>query len=103
MVKRLMYKTFEETLHLFLKRVPPKYVNFFRSLLECYKNAVPNLDEVAPTLFLLLELVKKEMDSPSIFEPYHKKIRHPIDYYRFGLDFFRPLVDIEHSHILGEE
>ena len=38
-----------------------------------------------------------------IFQPYHQKIRHPIDYYRFGLDFIGPLIEEETSRIYGEE
>lgn len=93
----------EQELALFLKEVPPKYSKLFLTFMEGYQKAAPNLEDTIPTFLLFLELVKKEIKSPSIFEPYHKKIRHPIDYYRFGVDFFRPLVDMSHSHILGEE
>src|SRR5438105_4478110 len=52
-------------------------------------------------LRLFKELVQEQFDHPYTFELYHKKIRHPIDYYKFGLSFIRPLVDLEHSTIHG--
>jgi len=48
-----------------------------------------------------IELVKERFKTPFIFEPYHKKIRHPFDYYKFGIDFLRPLVDLPHSTVSG--
>lgn len=51
-------------------------------------------------LFLkLLELVMQEDAHPYSFSPYHKAIRSPFDYYQFGLDFFRSLVDKNRSQI----
>lgn len=42
-----------------------------------------------------------QIKTPFQFEPYHKKIRAPIDYYQLGLDVVGPLVDKRHSHIAG--
>lgn len=49
----------------------------------------------------LLSLIKAQVRSPYPFEPYHRKILHPFNYYQFGLDFFRPLVVKSRSHVLG--
>ncbi len=87
----------------FLTKLPPKHSQALLSFMECYEKAVPNIEDFIPTLLLFLKLLEKEFQSKSIFEPYHQKVRHPIDYYKFGLDFLRPLVDLPHSHILGEE
>ena len=44
---------------------------------------------------------------PYRFEPYHKKITRPFNYYQFGLDFIRPFIDFKQSslnnpHILNQ-
>lgn len=46
-----------------------------------------------------LEQVLLECQTPSPFEPYHKAVRKPFDYYQLGLDFFRPLIIFESSTI----
>lgn len=51
---------------------------------------------------LLLELIQKLAASPFVFQPFHQKVRHPFDYYKFGLDFFRPLIDMPSSRLIGE-
>lgn len=30
---------------------------------------------------------------PFVFSPYHKALREPFDYYKFGQNYIRPLVD----------
>jgi len=81
--------------------LPEKYYQHLACFFDGYKRAVIDFEKEIPTLLLFLQFVKKEMDSPSVFEPYHRKVRHPLDYYRFGLDFIRPLIDLEHSRIVG--
>lgn len=99
-----MYKeVFAKTLQALEKEVPPKYMRLLLSFLNDYQASVQFSEEVIPTLLLFLELLRKECKTPSSFEPYHKKVRHPVDYYRFGIDFFRPLVDEKRSHILGKD
>ncbi len=50
-----------------------------------------------------LSLVKQQIASPFQFESYHEQVRSPFDYYAFGLDFIRPLVDKENSTVLGQD
>lgn len=84
-------------------KVPAKYYEILLQFFNCYKEAVPSFEETLPTLRLFLELLQEQFRSPYVFEPYHRKIRSPIDYYRFGLDFIRPLVDLPHSKIFGRD
>jgi glycerol-3-phosphate O-acyltransferase len=51
----------------------------------------------------LKRLVQKELQAPTLFESYHEREKAPFDYYRFGLDFFRPLIDKKGSSFVGEE
>ncbi len=47
----------------------------------------------------LLSLVIEQVRQPHHFEPYHKAITEPYNYYRFGIEFIRPLVDKNRSYI----
>ncbi|NGX55540.1 MAG: hypothetical protein KR126chlam2_01176 [Chlamydiae bacterium] len=46
-----------------------------------------------------LEKVEEQLKTPYHFEPFHKRVTAPFDFYRFGVDFFRPLMDLEKSSI----
>lgn len=83
--------------------IPEKYYRLLLEFFNAYKKAVLLFNDSLPTLFLYLVFIKQEIGSPFTFAPYHKKVRHPLDYYRFGLDFIRPLVDIQSSTIRGLE
>ncbi len=67
---------------------------------EAYKQAVLSFDSCLPTLILYLLFLQ---EGPYHFEPYHKKIVHPFDYYQFGLDFIKPLIDLQNSKIQGRD
>lgn len=56
-----------------------------------------------PILLKFLELIYDEFKNPYEFEPFHIAIRSPFDYYRFGIDFIRPLVVNDKSTILHPE
>lgn len=93
---------FEEKLSSLQGKIPRKYGEILISFFDCYKKAVGPLWESAiPQMLLFLELLETQFRSPYIFEPYHKKIRHPIDYYRFGIDLILPLVDLDLSTVSG--
>ncbi len=60
-----------------------------------------SLAEYEPILNQFLDAVVHQLASPIIFEPYHKSVRSPIDYYKLGNDLLRPLIIFEKSHVLG--
>lgn len=78
--------------------LPKKFEKILAKFFECYKEAAGGDDSI---LNQFIQLVGKQLEHPFTFEPYHKKVRHPIDYYKFGLDFIRPLVDLPHSSVHG--
>lgn len=78
---------------------PDKYQKILSGFCQCYRDAVGS-DH--PILKEFEALVKKQVETPYSFEPYHKKIRAPYDYYRFSLDFIRPLIDLPHSQLKGK-
>jgi glycerol-3-phosphate O-acyltransferase len=86
------------------RETPNKYLLILEEFIASYREALGDLfDAAIPDLLLFLELTAIQFKTPYSFEPYHKKIRHPIDYYRFSLDFIRPLIDLANSSIFGPE
>jgi glycerol-3-phosphate O-acyltransferase len=88
-------------------RVPTKYQAILTHFYEGVKNALIEahrpLEPFLKAFTFFLELVEGQFEEPFQFQPYHKKIREPIDYYRFSLDFIRPLIDCEHSKVFHPE
>jgi glycerol-3-phosphate O-acyltransferase len=95
---------FDEQLSLLKQKIPSKYGKILAHFCDCYKKALGNhLEEALPSLLLFLQLVQTQFQTPYLFSPYHKKIRHPIDYYQFGIDLIRPLIDLNGSTLKGKE
>ena len=88
-------------------RFPEKYCQIALDFLRCYREALERSGEpFEPHLSifrLFFQFIVEQIHSPHLFEPYHRKVRHPFDYYKFGLDFIRPLIDVKHSRVIGEE
>jgi glycerol-3-phosphate O-acyltransferase len=114
-IKKLMFKIMEYiTLLKNLQKKgtldPKQYDNleefctsFARSVTETHKN----MTAYEPFIIQYLQSVIDEIQNPFSFEPFHKAIRAPLDYYRMGLELFRPLVvfensEIRHSHRIQE-
>lgn len=72
----------------------------FKKVYEQYKMPIQELDN---RFTQLLEMVIQEVENPFPFTPYHQKVRSPIDFYQFGLELFRPLIDQKKSKILHPE
>ncbi len=86
----LIPKKYKETLSLFYSS--------YKEALESHHISIADHEHVFLTY---LDLIKKQFPTPFNFQPYHQKIRRPFDYYKFGLDFIRPLVDMSVSSIVG--
>lgn len=74
---------------------------FFSSYLRAISQNGYHLRDVEPVLRKLLASVVEQVQNPYKFELFHSKITQPFDYYRFGIDFIRPLIDLEHSKVYG--
>eukprot|EP00470_Lotharella_oceanica_P016900 CAMPEP_0170196556 /NCGR_PEP_ID=MMETSP0040_2-20121228/64216_1 /TAXON_ID=641309 /ORGANISM="Lotharella oceanica, Strain CCMP622" /LENGTH=400 /DNA_ID=CAMNT_0010445995 /DNA_START=139 /DNA_END=1341 /DNA_ORIENTATION=+ len=48
-------------------------------------------------------LMGQALAKPHKFDILHRAIREPFDYYRWGVEFFRPLIELESSKIHGIE
>lgn len=82
--------------------IPPKYGVILRQFYQCYQEAIAGTgDDHNPVFLNLLDLIKQQCHQPFDFQPYHQLIRRPFDYYQFGIDLVKPLVDLPHSSIRG--
>lgn len=85
--------------------IPLKYQKLFQEFYKGYRATLQSHGiSSAPYDHLFVDfmaMLKQQCLEPYIFQPYHQQIRQPIDYYQFGLDFIRPLVDKERSSVQG--
>lgn len=77
-----------------------QFYDSYEQALELQGISISKYESVFNTL---LELLKNEILKPHSFAPYHVQIRSPFDHYQFGLDFVRPLVDMQLSSVQGLE
>ncbi len=82
-------------------KVASALLGFYTSYCESLKDTSIDITICIQVFLNLFEYVKSHLKTPFAFEPYHEMIREPIDYYAFGLEFLRPLVDLSKSKILG--
>lgn len=84
------------------KKLSEKYYHIFLTFFDCFRSSLTDspLDYVK-NFHIFLELFLENSTTPYTFPLYHQKIRAPFDYYTFGKDFFKPLVDEEHCKLLG--
>ena len=82
------------------KGLPEKHLKILEEFYRCYREATGSGDAI---LKLFATLLQEQIKHPFTFESYHQKIREPFDYYKFSLDFIRPLVDLPHSKVLGHK
>lgn len=80
-----------------------KYAFLIKQFHDSYMVVIEeNYDFYDKLLTKLLDLVTENVKRPYPFELFHKAIRTPFDYYQFGLDFVRPLVDMQRSTVKGK-
>lgn len=81
--------------------IPPRNFEIVMEFYRDYRKAISNFSKAESIFSLFLQLIREQFKKPYVFDLYHKKIRHPIDYYHFGIEFIRPLVDLPHSGVIG--
>ncbi|CAI9095289.1 OLC1v1031201C1 [Oldenlandia corymbosa var. corymbosa] len=83
-------------------------LNISRSMEELYQNyrnaVFKSGDSKAPEVALsnmsmLFDRIFVDVKDPFEFSSYHKAIREPFDYYTFGQNYIRPLIDFRNSYI----
>lgn len=109
MEKNSKFKPFYSKLEQYVKEgsIPPKYADIIEQFYLCYQEAISSAEGPADyhheVFVTLLTLIKEQCETPFDFQPYHALIRKPFDYYQFGLDLVKPLVDLPRSTINGME
>ncbi len=84
-------------------RIPNKYYQIILDFYQCYKSAEKDNTEHEDIFFTFLQLVEAQIKEPFVFQNFHQMIQKPFDYYKFGLDFIKPLVDLSNSNVFGIE
>ncbi|KAL1157786.1 hypothetical protein V6Z11_A08G179300 [Gossypium hirsutum] len=70
-----------------------------------YRNAVFQSGDAAAVGVVLSNMTVAfdhwllDVEDPFVFEPYHKALREPFDYYMFGQNYIRPLIDFRNSYV----
>ena len=103
--KHPVYQKMEEWFK--MASIAPKLREIMRAFLLRYHATVlqsGGSQEFAAELFTrYIDLLNNLTKNPIVFEPYHQMITEPVDYYKFGLDFARPLINESVSEYLGED
>lgn len=83
--------------------IDEKIFDYTSMLYQSYAQAITTdglkMQDYEPVFDFLLQMVQEQFTKPYPFEPFHQKITEPYNYYKFGIDFIRPLVDKERSKI----
>jgi glycerol-3-phosphate O-acyltransferase len=103
MEKKSTYKPFFSKLEEYIAAgsIPPKYADIIEKFYLCYQEATAGTDSNDKLFLTLLDLIEQQCKNPFDFQPYHALIRKPFDYYQFGIDLVKPLVDLPHSTVHG--
>ncbi|KAF3449308.1 hypothetical protein FNV43_RR10036 [Rhamnella rubrinervis] len=86
-------------------RLPSAVASGMEELYQNYKNAIlqsgnPKADEIVfSNMTAVLDRVFLDVEEPFDFPPYHKAMREPFDYFMFGQNYIRPLVDFRNSYV----
>ncbi|KAG9154657.1 hypothetical protein Leryth_021149 [Lithospermum erythrorhizon] len=68
--------------------------------LKVFQSDNPKADEVVlSNMSVTLNRVLMDVREPFEFSPYHKAIREPFDYFMFGQNYIRPLIDFRTSYV----
>ncbi len=104
-----MLKPLLQLMELWFKeqKLEGKSQQIMRSFLPTYIEAAQKSGQtdafILKILSTYINLLRQLSQNPFAFEPYHKMLQKPFDYYQFGLEFVRPLVNQKASTYLGDE
>ncbi len=89
------------------KRITEEIYFTLTEFYPSYKGALEkqgkSIDNYSPILCQFLELVEKQLADPFLFDCFHEAITEPFDYYKFGLEFYRPLIIFSQSKVEGQD
>ncbi len=82
-------------------QLPPETVGFVNEFCSSFAGGAE--EGMNSLLSTYIRLVDTECSNPKQFPCYHQAERAPFDFYQLGIDLVRPIVDWNHSHVLGLE
>ncbi|XVE65346.1 hypothetical protein DITRI_Ditri07aG0173400 [Diplodiscus trichospermus] len=86
-------------------KLPPNVAAGMEELYQNYRNAVFQSGDPAAVEIILSNMAVAfdrmllDVEDPFVFQPYHKALREPFDYYMFGQNYIRPLIDFRNSYV----
>ncbi|MBI3236393.1 MAG: insulinase family protein, partial [Chlamydiales bacterium] len=87
--------------------IPVRYQELLKHFFEGYHTALQeigeSIDSYKELFFDYLDQIRFQCLEPFVFSPYHERVRKPFDYYQFGVDILKPLIDLEQSGVEGIE
>jgi glycerol-3-phosphate O-acyltransferase len=87
--------------------LPTKYQRILDEVSVSYRAIVAEAglpeDTADRILKTFLWTLGEQLRQPYEFEPFHRLITEPFDYYTFGVEFFRPMVNRKQSTMTGRE
>jgi len=87
------------------KRLPASAAAAMEEVYRNYHDAViesgdPNAKEIVlSNMAVTFDRILLQFEDPFTFSSYHKAIRDPFDYYTFGQNYIRPLIDFRNSYV----
>lgn len=86
-------------------QIPPKTLDILADFIKNYQEGICNSardqTEAKKLLKTYTSLICNQFTSPYEFELFHRSVRSPFDYYQFGLDFIRLIIDFNKSQAFG--
>lgn len=82
--------------------IPARYYQILRQFFQQYSLYCPEA-KLEAQLKDFLTLLSKQVKAPYIFPHYHQKVTQPFNYYSFGVEFMRPLLNLEQSFLKGQQ
>ncbi|KAI9111747.1 hypothetical protein K1719_017437 [Acacia pycnantha] len=85
--------------------LPSNVASAMEQVYHSYKNAVyqsgdPRADEIVlSNMTIFFDRIFINVVDPFVFNSHHKAKREPFDYYLFGQNYIRPLIDFRNSYI----
>lgn len=86
-------------------KLPPNVAAGMEVFYQNYRNAVfesgdpAALEIVLSNMAVAFDRMLLDVEDPFVFQPYHKALREPFDYYMFGQNYIRPLIDFKNSYV----
>lgn len=84
------------------EKVAATLMQFFTSYRKAARDSA-SPEEIDSWFTTFLKILSEIHHSTPMFQPYHAAVRSPFDYYAFGNDFLRPLIDRSKSKVEGHD